>query len=64
MDSFRALVLCPTWEKPYYRCAEAWHRLGKLTFAVEINKEGQVLAKSSAELQSQLFSFTGGEAVR
>lgn len=59
MDSYRALVLHPTWEKPYYRCAEAWHRLGEITFAIEINEQGQLLASSSADLSSQLHSFTG-----
>ena len=61
MDSFRALVLDPKWEKPYYRCAEAWHRLGKITFAIEINEQGQRLASSYADLHSQHHSFTGLE---
>lgn len=64
VDSFRALVLHPTWEKPYYRCAEAWHRLGEITFAVEINELGQILASSSADLSSQLHHFTGGDSAR
>jgi len=62
VDSYRALVLDPTWEKPYYRCAEAWHRLGEITFAIDINEQGQLLAKSSADLHSQLHNFTGMEA--
>ena len=62
VDSYRALVLHPTWEKPYYRCADAWHRLGEITFAVEINEQGRSLAASSADLRSQLHNFTGFDA--
>lgn len=59
IDSYRALVLHPTWEKPYYRCAEALHRLGEMTYAIEVNELGQILSTSSADLCSQLNSFTG-----
>ena len=64
MDSYRALVLDPTWEKPYYRCAEAWHRMGDIAHAVEINKQGQKHAKTSADLNSQFHNFTGLEVAR
>ena len=58
VDSYRALILHPTWEKPYYRCAEAWHRLGEISVAIGVNSRGRVLASSCADLNSQLNSFT------
>ena len=64
IDSYRALVLYPTWEKPYYRCAEAWHKLGELSLAIDVNELGQILASSSAELHSQHCNFTGVDIYR
>ena len=64
VDSFRALVLYPIWEKPYYRCAEAWHLLGDLSHAIEINLQGQVRCSSNTHLRSQLSVFIGGPESR
>ena len=64
IDSYRALVLHPTWEKPYYRCAEAWHRLGEISHAIDINDQGQVLCSSSVDLVSQINSFRASKSAR
>lgn len=63
-DSFRAIVLHPTWEKPYYRCAQAWHQLGETSHAAEINRLGQLLCSSSSDLQSQISDFGLSESIR
>ena len=64
LDSYRALTLRPTWEKPYYRCAEAWHRMGEVAFAMAINKQGQALASTYADLSTQLYSFRTARLVQ
>lgn len=64
LDSYRALTLRPTWEKPYYRCAEAWHRMGEVAFAMAINKQGQALASTCADLSTQLYSFRTARLVQ
>ncbi len=33
-------MLRPGWEKAYYRCAEAWNKLGEQDIAIAINTEG------------------------
>ena len=53
VDSFRALVLRPEWEKPYYRCSEAWLSLGNHSLALKMNKLGRDLCSSTSELCRQ-----------
>lgn len=53
VDSYRALVLRPDWEKPYYRCAEAWLRLGDVNTAVAMNKSGREACSERADLERQ-----------
>ena len=53
VDSYRALVLRPSWSKAYYRCAEAWSRLGRLSEALAINITGLAQCEGSSELQIQ-----------
>ena len=53
VDSYRALVLRPDWEKPYYRCAEAWLRLGDVNTAVAVNKSGREACSDRADLERQ-----------
>ena len=53
VDSYRALVLRPDWEKPYYRCAEAWLRLGDVNTAVAVNKSGREACSERADLERQ-----------
>ena len=53
VDSYRALVLRPDWEKPYYRCAEAWLRLGDVNTAVAVNKSGREACSERVDLERQ-----------
>ena len=53
------MVLRPGWEKAYYRCSEAWAKLGEPEMALEINKEGikecrevEDLSKQTADLKA------------
>ena len=53
MDSYRALVLRPDWEKAYYRCAESWVQLGCLHMALSINSSGCENCQEKSELERQ-----------
>ena len=59
MDSYRALVLKPEWEKAYYRCAEAWIKLGNIPAAVSVNHSGQRLCIEHSDLDRQLKELQG-----
>ena len=53
MDSYRAIVLRPDWEKPYYRCSEAWLLLGNHATALKINEMGCERCNLKADLSRQ-----------
>jgi hypothetical protein len=53
LDSYRALVLKPSWEKPYYRCAESLCKLGDLATALTINTTGRSMCEQQGELERQ-----------
>lgn len=53
LDSYRALVLKPSWEKPYYRCAESLCKLGDLATALTINSAGRSMCEQQGELERQ-----------
>ena len=53
MDSYRALVLKPEWEKPYFRCAEAWIKLGEIGNALTVNVSGRTTCSERADLDKQ-----------
>lgn len=53
VDSFRSLVLSPDWEKPYYRCCQAWMLLGNHAVALKLNSMGQDMCKSTSDLCRQ-----------
>lgn len=53
VDSYRALVLKPEWEKPYYRCAEAWIKLGDINNALTVNVSGRTACSERADLDKQ-----------
>ena len=53
VDSYRALVLKPDWEKPYYRCSEGWMLLGNHTTALQVNGMGCELCTSTSDLLRQ-----------
>ena len=57
-------MLHPKWEKSYYRCAEAWHKLGEISRARDINEHGRLLCSASTELQSQMNHLKASETVR
>lgn len=46
-------MLKPTWEKPYYRCAESLCKLGDLERALTINNLGRSLCEKLDELERQ-----------
>ena len=53
LDSYRALVLKPSWEKPYYRCAESLCKLGDLATALTINSAGRSMCELQGDLERQ-----------
>lgn len=53
LDSYRSLVLKPTWEKAYYRCAESLSKLNDLEAAFSINKIGRDMCEQKADLERQ-----------
>ena len=53
VDSYRALVLRPDWEKPYYRCSESWMLLGNPTMALQVNGMGCDMCSVNSELCKQ-----------
>ena len=53
MDSFRALVLKPDWEKPYHHCSEAWLALGNHSLALKMNNIGRDVCSTTSELSRQ-----------
>ena len=53
VDSYRALVLRPEWEKPYYRCSEAWLLLGNHSVALAVNGMGCDMCLLNSGLQKQ-----------
>jgi hypothetical protein len=69
VDSFRALVLRPDWEKPYHRCSEAWLALGNHSLALKMNNMGRDVCSTTSELSRQneqilvaMETAKGGEA--
>ena len=60
MDSYRAMVLRPEWEKAYYRCAEAWGKLGNWQMAREVSLSGTSQCDSRTELDRQLREIHAG----
>ena len=46
-------MLKPGWEKAYYRCAEAWGKLGEPAMALTINKEGVRECSEAGDLSRQ-----------
>ena len=59
VDSYRALVLRPSWEKAYYRCAEAWAKMGELPEALAINQAGLRACSEHPDLVKQLRELQG-----
>jgi tetratricopeptide (TPR) repeat protein len=53
VDSYRALVLRPDWEKPYYRCSELWMLLGNHTVALQVNGIGCDMCSMNSDLHKQ-----------
>lgn len=46
-------MLKPSWEKPYYRCAESLCKLGDLSTAVTINSAGRSMCETLGDLERQ-----------
>ena len=46
-------MLKPSWEKPYYRCAESLCKLGDLATALTINSAGRSMCEQQGELERQ-----------
>ncbi len=47
------MVLRENWEKAYYRCADAWSKLGEMGRALSINERGQRMCRDKADLERQ-----------
>ena len=60
VDSYRAMVLRPSWEKAYYRCAEAWSKLGDFPQALEVSRSGTAQCDSRTDLDRQLRDIYAG----
>ena len=46
-------MLKPSWEKPYYRCAESLYKLGDLATALTINSAGRSMCEQQGDLERQ-----------
>jgi len=59
MDGYRATCLNPRWGKAYHRRSEALSRAGKLTLAIESNREGcRKCDSDKADLKTQYLGFS------
>ena len=63
LDSYRALVLKPTWDKPYYRCAESLGKLGDVSIALSINERGRKACDKKDDLERQYTEFQQSKLV-
>jgi tetratricopeptide (TPR) repeat protein len=54
IDSQRAYVLKPDYDKAYYRCAEAWLRMGEIRYAAIISQMAAKICRYSSDLVKQL----------
>ncbi len=61
LDSYRAVVLRSGWEKAYYRCSEAWAKLGEPKVALIINREGLRECIESGDLHKQSAELCSGK---
>lgn len=52
-------MLRPSWEKAYYRCAEAWAKMGELPEALAINQAGLRACSEHPDLVKQLRELQG-----
>lgn len=64
VDGFRAVVLREDWHKAYYRCADAWNKLGSLNKALAINERGRRMCSERADLDKQWKELQAATAKR
>ena len=52
-------MLRPVWEKAYFRCAEAWAKMGEVSEALAINQAGLRACSDHSDLEKQLRELQG-----
>ncbi len=62
MDGYRALVLQHDWYKAYYRCADAWTKLGDMEKALAINESGRRACAERVDLDRQFKEIQAAKA--